>query len=290
MLWLLKKPTNDKPWCPDTAVLPDITITPDGEHVAIRNIRNFHYRSSQDFDADYYDRTFALADLHSLDFFVEPFSMSRRTKREWGKAHTFVSFGIGDEHVAISIEVRRITGQRYHPISALFRTFELIYVIAAERDVVRLRSNIRRDAVYLYPIETTPAKLRALFMNMVTRAKTLATEPEFYNTLTNTCTTNLVAHVNTIAPRRIPLRPQILLPGYCHKLIYDLGLIKTNLSYVDTHALAHINERALAHDENPEFSKAIRTHPPFSMRIRERRNFADRLTISQRTVCFLPRT
>lgn len=97
MHWLLKKPTNDKPWCPDTAVLPDIMITPDGEHVTTRNIRNFHYRSSKDFDAAYYDRTFALADLHLLDFCVEPFSMSRRTKREWGKAYTFVSFGIGDE-------------------------------------------------------------------------------------------------------------------------------------------------------------------------------------------------
>ena len=262
MLWLLKKPTNDKPWCTENAVLPDITLAPDGEHVTIRNIRNFHYRLAQDFDVDYYDRTFDLADLHSVDFFVEPFAMTKRSEREWGKAHTFVSFGIGDEQVAVSIEVRRTTGQRYHPISGAFRAFELIYVIANERDVVRLRSNVRRNSVYLYPIESTPTRMRSLFLSMLTRARQLATQPEFYNTLTSTCTTNLVAHVNAIAPHRIPLKPQVFLPGYCHKLVYDLGLIKTRRSYEETRALSQINEIAMAHDEDADFSRAIRSHHP----------------------------
>ena len=97
---------------------------------------------------------------------------------------------------------------------------------------------------------------------MLTRAQALASQPEFYNTHTNTCTTNLVRHVNTIAPGRIPLRPAVFLPAYSHRLLYDLGLIRTGFPYEETRALALINERAQTHDTDPDFSRAIRTNHP----------------------------
>jgi hypothetical protein len=78
--------------------------------------------------------------------------------------------------------------------------------------------------VHLYRIKTTPERMRAMFLAMVQRANALHAQPEFSNTLTNTCTTNLVRHVNQITPKRIPLRASVLLPATSDELAYELGL------------------------------------------------------------------
>lgn len=262
MLWFLKKPTNDKPWTQDNAVLAEVSYEEGADAVEIRNIRSFNYRRTRDYDVDYYDRRYSLGDLHSLDFFVEPFSLQRNSDREWGKAHTFVSFGLGDEQLAISIEIRRQEGETFNPLLAAFRAYEIIYVVADERDVVKLRANHRRNKVYLYPMRTTPEGLRAMFLGMLLRAEKLRHEPEFYNTFSNTCTTNLVEHVNAIVPGRIPFGPGVLLPGYSAAFVYRLGLIETPFSFGKTKKLCQINAQAERFADDPDFSKQIRANHP----------------------------
>lgn len=262
MFWFLRQPTNDKPWTTDNAVLAEVAHDKDADAVEIRNIRNFEYRRTRDYDADYYDRRYALSELHSLDFFVEPFTLRRNSDREWGKAHTFVSFGIGDEQLAISIEIRRQTRESFNPVRGMFRAYELIYVLANERDVVKLRSNHRRNNVFLYPIRTTPDGLRAMFLGMVLRAEKLRHQPEFYNTFTNTCTTNLVEHVNAIVPGQIPFGPQILLPGYSAAFVYRLGLINTPYPFGKTRKICQINAQAQRYADDPDFSRRIRAEHP----------------------------
>jgi hypothetical protein len=262
MLWFLRQPTNDKPWTTDNAVLAEVSHDKDADTVDIRNIRNFEYRRTRDYDVDYYDRRYRLGDLHSLDYFVEPFSLKRGSDLDWGKAHTFVSFGLGDEQLTVSIEIRRQQGESFNPIRAMFRAYELIYVIANERDVVKLRTNHRRNKVYLYPIVATPEGLRAIFLGMLLRAEKLRQEPEFYNTLTNTCTTNLVEHVNAIVPGQIPFGPQILLPSYSAAFVYRLGLINTPYSFGKTRKICQINAQAQSYADDPDFSKRIRADHP----------------------------
>ncbi|HUR80543.1 MAG TPA: DUF4105 domain-containing protein, partial [Thermoanaerobaculia bacterium] len=137
-----------------------------------------------------------------------------------------------------------------------------MYVIGDERDLVKLRTNYRNDAVHLYRIRTTPERMRRMFLAMVGRANHLHDHPEFYNTLTNTCTTNLVRHVNEITPRRIPLRASVLLPATSDQLAYELGLIDTDVSFAETKRRALINAGARRFADDPEFSRRIRGLTP----------------------------
>ncbi|MGH8051799.1 MAG: DUF4105 domain-containing protein [Arenimonas sp.] len=250
-LILLVRPSNQRDWTSDTERTASSVFIDDS--VQIKNVRNARYRSTTDFDVHWEDRTYDLRKLESVWFVVEPFS-------DWrGPAHTFLSFGFGnDEYVAISVEIRKEKGESFSPVGGLLRQYELIYVIGDERDLIGLRANYRHDKVYLYKVHATPEKMRELFSSMLERANHVAQDPEFYNTLTNTCTTNIVEHINIIAPGRIPFSYKTLLPAYSDELAFDLGLIDTKLSRKQFRAAHQINPQAKLHADSPEFSKAIR--------------------------------
>lgn len=231
-----EKPSNDRDWTADQAVLPSAQI--DGPLVTIRNIRNFRYTTADDYTPAYYDKTFDLRQLDTVWFFVEPFGAM-------GAAHTFVSFGFGGrDFVAISIEIRKEKGESFSVLRGLLRRYEIMYVIGDERDLVKLRTNYRNDRVYLYPIETSRERKVAMFVSMLLRANALRVRPEFYNTLTNTCTTNLVEHVNTIATEPIPFRPAVFLPANSDRMAYDLGLIAGDKPFEETRTAAQIDDLA----------------------------------------------
>lgn len=248
------QPSHHRTWSTDQAVLPTATI--DGDIITIYNIRNFSYTTTTEYTPNYYDKTFNLRELERVWYIVEPFDGIP------GSAHTFLSFEFAnDQFVAISAEIRKEQGETYHPIKGLFRWYELMYVIADERDVILLRANHRRNPTYVYPVRTTTAHAQQLFVDMLTRANQIAAQPEFYNTLTNTCTTNIVDHVRAITPSRIPrFDVSILLPASSDALAYDLGLLDTDLSFEDARQRYHINERALRYATSTDFSVQIRSN------------------------------
>lgn len=246
------QPSLDRDWSRDEAVLARAEIS--GNTVAITNIRNIDYRTTSDYNIHYYDKTFNLDKIESVWYMVEPFSGYGA-----GAAHTLVSFGFeGGDYVAISAEIRKEKGESFSAIKGLLRQYELIYVIADERDVIKLRSNYRKDDVFLYPVRTSKEKMQKLFVSMLTRANKLATDPEFYNTLTNTCTTNIVAHVNEIAPGRIPFSYKVLMPGYSDELARQVGLIDNTLPIKELRAKYQINDRAVKYANDPLFSERMR--------------------------------
>jgi hypothetical protein len=249
---LATKASNDRDWNEDQQVLPYAEAS--DNLIAIHNIRNFTYASTTSYTPNYYDKTFDLNKIKKVWYVVEPFSGIP------GSAHTFLSFEFeGDQFVAISVEIRKEKGESFHPIKGLFNQYELMYVIADERDVIKLRSNYRHDLVYVYPIKTTPEKARALFLDMLARTNKLRQQPEFYNSLINTCTTNIVQHVDKITPNRVPLfNLQILLPANSDKLAYDLGLIDTTLPFAQARTRYFINDRAEKYADDPNFSVKIR--------------------------------
>jgi hypothetical protein len=233
------------------AVMPHARFAGDSVHLTA--IRNAEYRSTDDFTVAYYDRSFDLDELESVWYLVEPFGDMR------GPAHTLVSFGFSNgSYVAISVELRREPGEKFSPIKGMLKQYELMYVVADERDVIRLRTNYRHDDVFLYPVRATAEQRRHLFVSMLERANRLREHPEFYNTLTNTCTTNIVRHVNDLAPGKVPLSYKVLLPGYSDRLAYDLGLLDTDLPFDQAKARHHINARALRYADDPDFSALIR--------------------------------
>ncbi len=251
LVWLLQRPSNERDWQPNDAVMPSVTFR--GRLVDVRNVRVTTYRTTEDYTPAYEDRTYDVDRLVRVWFVVEPFS-------KWGgAAHTLLSFEFaGPEFVAISVEARKERGEVYHFLKGLLRRYELLYVVGDERDLVRLRSNYRRDDVFLYPIRTSRERARSLFVEMLERAERLRQHPEFYNTLTSNCTSNIVRHVNRLVPGRVPFSLRWLFPGYADRLAYDLGLIDTELPYDAIRARFRINERALRFGDREDFSVRIR--------------------------------
>lgn len=246
------EPSNERPWISDN----ERTAWADfrGDSVRVHNVRNATYFTKDSFDVRWEERAYDLRELETAWFMVEPIANGPP-----GLAHTLVSFGFRNgEFLAVSAEIRKEKGEKFHPLKGLLNQFELTYVIADERDVIKLRSNYRHDEVYLYPIRGEHAQLRAMLTDMLQRANKLREEPEFYNTLTNTCTTNIVRHVNRIAPKKVPFSYKVLLPGYADELAYDLGMIDTDLPFAQARERFHINARALRHADAPDFSARIR--------------------------------
>ena len=246
------RPSLTRDWTKDQQVLARAAI--DGDRVAITDIRNILYRTTDDYDVRYYDKTFDLNKLESVWYMVEPFSGEFS-----GAAHTLLSFGFGgNDYVAISVEIRKEKGESFSAVKGLFRQYELVYVIADEQDVIKLRSNYRKDPVFLYPVKTSKENMRKLFISMLERANELATEPEFYNTLVSTCTTNIVSHVNDLVPGRVPFSFKVLLPAYSDELAQKIGLIDDSLPLEQLRAKYLINERAEKYADDPLFSTRIR--------------------------------
>jgi hypothetical protein len=139
------------------------------------------------------------------------------------------------------------------------RQFELTYVVADERDVVLLRTAHRKVDVYLYRSTATPAQAQALLKDMLARANGLAKQPEFYDTITNNCTTNIVDHINRLAAGRAPADVRVMLPGLADQYAYDLGLIDRTLPFAETKRRARINDLADRYQNAPDFSQKIRS-------------------------------
>jgi len=249
---LLVRPSNHRVWTAGQEQLPNAIF--DGARVTIHNVRNFPWGPDEAGTAVWEDRTYDLDRIASAWFVLAPFSRDNR-----GPAHTFLSFGFADsQYVAISIEARREAGEDYSLLRGMLRRFEIMYVIGDERDLIGLRTNIRGDDVYVYPIRASQEKIRALFVEMLQRANALHERPEFYNTLTNNCTTNILEHANRITPNRIPYGKEVLLPGYADELAQRLGLIDTELALADARARFLVNQRARTFAEDPLFSVRIR--------------------------------
>lgn len=251
IVFLSIPPTNTSDWSLDQQILPQATIV--GDMVTIENVRNFRYTSEDVYTPAYHTKTYDMSKLKSVDYIVEPFGDFS------GAAHTFLSFGFeGDEFVAISVEIRKKKGQSFSPWKTFFKQYELMYVVADEKDVVKLRTNYRKDAVYVYPTKIDQPHAKQLFLSMIERVNELHEKPEFYNLITNTCTTNIVRHVNEISEVKVPLSYKVLLPGYSDKLAYDLGLLDTKLPYEKIRERYQINDKAMKYADSEEFSTKIR--------------------------------
>jgi len=246
------QPRTNRTWVEPHAVMTRADVT--GESVRLDSVRTFSHAGEDRFTTAYDNRTYDLSKLETVWFIVTPFS-----KRWRGPAHTFVSFGFSDsQYVAISVEARREPGETYGPFTGLFNQFELIYVIGDERDLIGSRAAFGGYDVYLYPIRASKERIRALFLGMLARSNGLATTPEFYNTLTNNCTSNVVAHVNHIVPRRVPRGIKTILPGYADEVAYSLGLIDNAISMDEARRRYRVNDRAKRFANDPLFSHRIR--------------------------------
>jgi hypothetical protein len=265
VIYLLRiRPSQDRDWSPDQKVLPFVEF--DGGAAApdpaaldirftIRNIRRIHYRTARDYDIHHYDRAFGLNDLANAWLAISPFA-------GFGAAHAFLSFGFTDgTYINVSIEVRRTRGKQFHPLWGALRQFEIIYVIADESDVIWLRTNCARNDVRLYPVRTEIEKIRAVFLDILLRVNRLSVTPEFYHTVLNNCTTNIIRHTRKFAAKPIPWwHYSYLFPDAVDRIAHRLGIIDTTLGYDEARRHFNIKDlaRAYGDEDRSGFSQAIR--------------------------------
>lgn len=254
--WFSIAPSNDRDWQPEVARLAYADI--DGDRVTVHNIRNFDYRSETDFTPAYYDKSFDVSKLESVDL-VAVYWMGPAI------AHTILSFGFeGGDHLAFSIETRKEQGEAYSTVKGFFRQYELYYVVADERDVIRVRSNYRKDPpedVYVYRLQGSIENGRRLFLEYIHRINRLKEKPEFYNTLTDNCTTGIWMNTR-VNPGHPPLSWKILASGYVPQYLHEAGRLAPGTSFDELQRMAHINARAQAADQAADFSRRIRTGIP----------------------------
>jgi len=254
--WLSISPSNERAWQTDV----DRTAWADivGDTVTIHNLRNFDYRTVSDYEPRWETRSYDLSQIRGVDTFLT----------FWGSpwiAHPIVSFQFATgEHVAFSIETRKVVGQEYSALRGFFRQYELIYTVADERDVIRLRTNYRvGEEVYLYRTTATPEAARDIFLDYLRSMNALHERPQFYNALTSNCTTNIRLHTSVASGPLPPWDWRLLLNGKSDEFAYQHGkLVSAGLSFDELKRRAHINEAARAADKAPNFSDLIRVGRP----------------------------
>jgi len=257
LLWFLIPPSNNRNWQPDLATLAWADIS--GDKVTIHNIRNCDYRTETDFTVRHYDRTFNLSKLKGIDFFLV----------YWGSpkiAHTMMSFDFeGQGNVCFSIETRKEKGEDYSTVKGFFRQYEIIYVVADERDLVRLRTNYREkgkgEDVYLYRLNTTPVFAREVFLSYLREVNRLKESPQWYNALTGNCTTSIRKHTMPYNPNA-KLDWRLIVNGYIDEMLYERKVLDTSRPFAELKKLSYINTRAKAADKDPAFSQLIRVGLP----------------------------
>lgn len=251
--WLTLQPASMRDWKPEVAVLARAEIKDDV--LTIQNVRNFDYQAAEVFTPRYEDRTYDLRQLRGVDIFLST----------WGSnlmGHPIVSFDFGSGgHLAFSIEIRPEKNERFDPIGSLYRKFELIYIPADERDVVRVRTNFRTtEEVFLYRVAVPPETARIRLGEYVARLNELHGRPEWYNVVTANCTTSIRAQ----RPRaqRLPWDWRILFNGRADEMLYDQGGIDQALTFAELKRRSHINSAARAAGDAPDFSARIRQGLP----------------------------
>lgn len=251
--WHRLKPSNDADWRPEVARLATAEVQ--GDRVTVRNVRNFRYRSVDDFDERWEERTYDLSRLAGLDiFFID-----------WGAPlimHTIVSWSFEDgQRLAISVEARKRKDQKYSAWRAFFRYYTMIYVAADERDVIKLRTNFRREQVYLYRVRASQAGARALLLQFLDAMNAIARQPLWYHALTASCTTVVRKRV-LAAGGRLPFSWRYFANAYLPEYLHRRSLIDDSLPFAELKAVSHINARALQVGEAEDFSARIREGLP----------------------------
>jgi hypothetical protein len=247
--WRGIRPSNDRIWADDVARMTTGTV--EAGQVTLHNVRNFDWRSNTDYTPRWETRSYDLRRLNTVDMIMSYWTMP-------AIAHMLISFGFeGGEQVVFSVEIRREKIEKYSEIGGFFKEFELSIIAADERDVIRVRTNVRGEDAYLYRLRMPATAMRSLFLGYLDEANALVRTPRFYNTLTVNCTT-LVYHMMKRIVGYLPLNYRLILPGYLPEYVYRVGGLDSRYPLQELRARGRITERARLADGSDSFSADIR--------------------------------
>jgi hypothetical protein len=251
--WRTLEPSNDRAWADDVA--RTVRGAVEGSRITLTDVRSFIWRTPTDYTPRWITSSYDLDQLRSLDLIVSYWAGP-------AIAHVLLSFGFADgRHIVFSVEIRREKTEEFSEVGGFFKEFELCIIASEERDIVRLRTNVRREDTYLYRLRLSETAMRSLFLAYVEEANSLARTPRFYHTITANCTTLVYVMLKRIL-RRLPFSYRVLLSGYIPEYVYEVGGLDRRYSLEELRTLAYISERARGADESETFSQAIRAGIP----------------------------
>lgn len=249
------QPSNERQWHDDVAQMLDFSLSDDGKTVTVHQVRNFDWIDETTYHPNWDTRHYQLDELQSIDFIASYWTHE-------SISHTFVSFGFSNgEKLAFSVEIRKERDEEFSSIAGFFRKFEIIIIASDEKDVIYTRSNVRQEDVYIYPLNYDKQSIKQLFMAYLNQAKSLKRQPQWYNTLTNNCTTAIYQLINPITP--IPLDYRWLASGYMPEYWHEIGWLDNQYHLSKWRQKAHINPKTKQYSlKNPissqDFSNIIR--------------------------------
>ncbi len=247
---IVRTPSHDRDWEVGQEKLPHIVF--EGDRFTIENLRDFTWTGPFEAEKNYTTDSFDLREMKSVDVIISHFAEFE------GLAHIFLSFGFEDgRHVSISLESRREKGEKFSPFWGLLDQFEMMYVVATDRDLIGLRTGHRNERVYIYPTIATPQKTRELFVRLSENINAIYDEPIMYNTLLHNCTNEITRKVETMTTLDFPMTYKSILPGYFDEVLYEVGVIDTSKSFEELRRASRVNN-ALVNEEDKNFAVHVR--------------------------------
>lgn len=247
--WASLRPRLDRDWAPDVA--RQTTGSIEGGVLTVRDVRCFDWRTETEFEERWETRSYELARLDSLELFAS----------HWmgpAVAHLILSFGFeGSDQLAFSIEVRRQRDELWSNLAGFFKVYESVTIAADERDIIRLRTTVRREDVYLYRLESTPELRERLLRAYIADCNRLARTPRFYHTIITNCTTGIVRLVRA-AGQRLPLDWRMIASGHVPEYLQKVGLVDGSRPFLEVKRGAAISAIGQAADRDPALSRRIR--------------------------------
>ncbi len=257
IVWVVSlQPSNDRNWRVEVAREP--SVTREGDLATIRNIRNFKYRTQDDFDVAYYDKTVDLSKLDSVDLVMCYWDGNTEI------AHTMLSFGFeGKDYICLSVEIRREQGEEWGAIPGIYRQFEVIYILADDRDLINLRTSYRGEDIYIYRMQLPQSEIRQYFEVVLRNVDELSREPEYYDTLKYNCSSSLTLMAEELWPDRPrPKGLRALFNGHTDENAYANGRLFTDLPFDELKKQSYITKIGSEHRDAPDFSQKIREGRP----------------------------
>jgi hypothetical protein len=247
--WSGITPRQDLTWAPDVA--SGVTAEFQGDTVTVQNIRDFVWHDENSAAVRWKTGTYSLNAITSVDLLTSVWASP-------AIAHVLVSFGFADgRHLVFSAEIRREADEVFSSLGGFFKKFELILIAAEEQDIVKLRTNYRRENVSLFPLQLSPEQARLLLVSYLERGNQLAAKPEFYNTITANCTT-VVFRLARLVDAGLPFDWRVLASGYLPSYLFEFNAISTTKPLGETLEGAQITSRAVMLSSSADYSAGIR--------------------------------
>lgn len=254
-IWVIhlffRRASNDATWKTQYSKLPQVDLQDD--EIRIHNVRDFRYNSDKSIKTEnYLSETYYLSKMQKVWYAISHFGPN-------GLAHVLLSFQFNDgKYLVVSIEARlKEKHLGYNALRGLFGTYTKTIVLATEQDVIGLRTHIRKERVYLYPLDISELYTKALLLNYLGRAQSLNVKPAFYNSILDNCMTGLLEESLDYGGIVSWMDRRILLPGYSDELAYENGFIDTTIPFDDLKLGALVKPEDYNIDDE-DFSKKLR--------------------------------